>query len=95
MHEGDAMQFPRLLRLDGERRQQEAESKHAGEYPSWPNRQSQIGNRKSFHWITSSARIRSDWGMVNPRSPAGFSLLTNSNGSIRRDHSLHFRRSLQ
>src|SRR5207302_6618783 len=61
----------RLLCLDGERRGAEADADARDECPPL------------HHWMTSSARSRSDCGIVSPRALAVLRLITNSNFSGR------------
>jgi len=62
----DPRNLPRRLRLNGERRGEEAEGAN-DERPSL------------YHSITSSALCRSDGGIVRPRAFAVLRLITNSN----------------
>src|SRR5262249_4931758 len=71
----DAVDLPRLLRLDGERRGEETASQRAEKRPA------------RRHWITSSARWSIDGGIVRPSALAVFRLITSSTlvgGSIGR-----------
>jgi hypothetical protein len=62
----DPIDLPRRLRLDGERRGEEAERCTGDECPP------------VHHSITWSARCRSDGGIVRPRALAVFRLMTSS-----------------
>src|SRR5512139_1128533 len=75
----DPIDFPRLLRVSSERRGEEAEGKDYDEYRGSRNPQSAIGNPQSSHSITSSARMRSDWGIFSPRVLAVLRLMIRSN----------------
>src|SRR5207248_6272804 len=59
--------FPCLLRLDGERRDEEP-ARHGAEECS-----------PVHYWMTSSARDRSEAGIVTPRALAVLRLITSSN----------------
>src|SRR5215469_2273004 len=63
----DTIDFPRLLRPSGKRRSEQTADK--------------VGNERATgdHWITSSARVSSDGGIVRPRALAVLRLITSSN----------------
>jgi hypothetical protein len=62
--EGPEKAYPRdlrrLLRFRRERRSKDAEDERDEEYRPWPIPHSAIRNPKLLHWITSSARTRTD-----------------------------------
>jgi hypothetical protein len=63
----DLRYLPRLLSLGRERRRQRPKCQPAEERAA------------VHHWMISSARTKSDWGMVSPRALAVLRLMTSSN----------------
>ena len=59
---------PRRLYYGGTRRGDKTEGKRDGNHRRCPHGSSAIGNRRSPHWITSSARTITDRGIVSPRA---------------------------